>query len=329
MIKKYAFYIITGFLCAAAAAALMLVSNGNALIAEQKTDSPRIALVAHMKDNPYWQIIKKGAEAAAKERGVILEYYGPDAPNVAENLKLIDMNIAARVDGLITYVQEEDKYQPYIDKAIDKGIPVITIDTDAKSSKRIAYVGTDNFDAGRKAGKVLYEKVGSGANIGVIMGGLTTTNQVERLEGFKNYLAAKADVEIVTVESSNDNELSAKIATNKMIKENPDLNSLYCTSVLDGVGAAKAVVENKLQGRISIICFDDLPETLEYIKRGIIHATIVQKPYDMGYESVQRMMDKISGKEIKALDITDTVLVTQENVDYYIDTEKRLLSEQK
>jgi ABC-type sugar transport system, periplasmic component len=307
MIKKFSFYIITGFLCAAASAALLFVSLGNDLDIGQRINAPRIALVAHVKDNPYWQVIKKGAEDAAKERGAILEYYGPEAPNVTENLKLIDMNIAARVDGLITYVQEEDKYQFFIDKAVNRKIPVITVDTDAKSSQRIGYVGTDNVDAGRKAGKVLYEEVGGRAKVGVIMGGLTTTNQVERLDGFKKYLALMSELEIVAVESSNDSELNAKIAADKMIKENPGLNSFYCTSALDGIGTAKAVIENNLQGKITIICFDDLPETLEYIKNGVIHATIVQKPYDMGYESVQRIMDKISGKEIEALGITDTL----------------------
>ncbi|MDP4088390.1 MAG: sugar-binding protein [Bacillota bacterium] len=281
------------------------------------TSHTRIALIAHVADNPYWDVVRKGAEQAARERGCTLEYYGSKTANVDEDLNLINMNIAARVNGIITYVQEEDKYAPAIDKGIGMGIPVITVDTDAKSSKRLAYVGTDNVEAGRQAGQVLWQKAGGYAKVGVIMAGFTTTNQMERVNGFKSYLTAKSGVGIVAEESSNSNELNAKLAAEKIISDHPEVNFLYCTSAEDGIGAAKAVVENGLQNKISIICFDDLPETLEYIRSGVIYASIVQRPYDMGYESVNMIMDKLSGKSLKEINITKTIAVTKSNVDSY------------
>lgn len=289
---------------------------------QSSSDKPRIALIAHVADNPYWHIVKKGAEKAAKERGCTLEYYGSSTANADEDLNLINMNIAAKVNGIITYVQEEGKYSPAIDKGIEKGIPVITIDTDAKNSKRISYVGTDNVEAGKKAGRILWEKTSGVHKIGVIMAGFDTTNQVERLKGFKDYLSDKPKADIVSVESSNSNELNAKISAEKIINEHPEVNFLYCVSAIDGIGAAKAVIENNLQNKITIICFDDLPETLKLIKSGIIYASIVQRPYDMGYKSVNMMMDKISGKVLKSVNITNTIIVTQSNADSYNKNQK-------
>ena len=323
MVKKYYVHIMTVVL-----GIFIFIATWNVMHSgtEDKStlnrNQPRIALIAHVKNNPYWMVVKKGAEAAAKERGCILEYYGSSTANVYEDLNLIDMNIAAKVDGLITYVQEEEKYTPSINKAIDKGIPVITVETDAKSSKRISYVGTDNAAAGRMAGEVLWQKTNGEANIGIIMAGLTTTNQVERVDGFKKFLATKSRLNIIATESSNSYELNAKLAAKKIISEYPEVNFLYCTSAVDGIGAAKAIVEEGLQGKVSIICFDDLPDTLTFIKNGTIYASIVQRPYDMGYESVNMIMDKIQGKAVKDYNITKTIVVTRDNVASYENSQK-------
>lgn len=304
------------------AVGLKLYNSKTVQNTQSSSEEPRIALIAHVADNPYWQIVKKGAEKAAKERGCILEYYGSNTANAEEDLNLINMNIAAKVNGIITYVQEEDKYTPAIDKGIEKGIPVITVDTDAKDSKRISYVGTDNVEAGKKAGRILWEKTTDVHKIGVIMAGFDTTNQIERLKGFKDYLSDKSKADIVSVESSNSNELNAKIAAEKIIREHPEVNFLYCVSAIDGIGAAKAVTENNLQNKITIICFDDLPGTLELIKSGVIYASIVQRPYDMGYKSVNMIMDKISGKAIKNVNITNTIVVTHSNAYSYNKNQK-------
>ena len=96
-------------------------------------------LLSYVYQNPYWQIIKKGAEDAAKNRGCIIEYDGPQTSSITESLRIFDMGIATSVDGIITYVQEEKHLIPDIKKAMKAGIPVITVDTDAKLSKRIAY----------------------------------------------------------------------------------------------------------------------------------------------------------------------------------------------
>lgn len=323
MLRKHSLKILIAILFIFIFAAVLKLANFKTVQnTEVNIKQPRIALIAHVKDNPYWQIVKKGAEKAAKERGCILEYYGSSTANVDEDLKLINMNIAAKVNGIITYVQEEGKYSPAIDKGIENGIPVITVDTDAKNSKRIAYVGTDNVEAGRKAGMVLWQKSSRAPQIGVIMAGFSTTNQVQRLNGFKSYLSAKPEADIVSIESSNSNELSAKLAAEKIIGEHPEVNFLYCVSAVDGIGAARAVKENNLQNKISIICFDDLPETLEFIKSGVIYASIVQRPYDMGYRSVNMIMDKISGKSIKDVNITNTIVVTESNVGSYNKNQK-------
>ena len=126
------------------------------LLKERKIEKeplrPKIVLISHVKTNPYWINIKEGAERAAKERGAVIEFLGPTTASTEEGLKLFDMATSAKVSGIITYVQEEGKYKSKINSAMEKGVPVVTIDSDEEDSKRIAYVGTDNILAGESAG---------------------------------------------------------------------------------------------------------------------------------------------------------------------------------
>jgi ribose transport system substrate-binding protein len=299
----------------------IFLSRSHSTDVKELENKPRIVLLSHVYNNPYWHIVKKGAEEAAQKRGCVVEYNGPQAASVKESLRLLDMAIAAKVDGILTYVQEEEQYIPVINKAIEKGIPVVTIDTDAPRSKRIAYIGTDNIKAGKVAAEVLVKKVGGKGKIGVVMGGRTTTNQIQRFNGFEEYIKAYPNMRVVAVESSNSYTLEAELVTKKILRENRDLVAIFCTSALDGMGAAKAIIDLKKQNEVTIICFDDLPETLEYIKKGIIYASIVQRPYEMGYGGVNMIMDIIEGKKVPEENLTGIIVVKKENVNTY-DKEK-------
>jgi ribose transport system substrate-binding protein len=310
-------YIVIVMLCLGLMSFLYMKGIGNNKI-EDMEGKPRIIMLAHIYQNPYWQIIKQGAEEAAKYRGCIIEYNGPQAASVEESLKLFDMAINAKVDGILTYVQDESLYAPYINKASSVGIPVITVDTDASKSERIAYVGTDNIYAGEAAAKILCDHIDGALNIGIVMGG-PTTNQIERVDGFKKYISSYKDAKIVDTQSSDSYMVEARLMTEKMITNHPDINSIYCTSALDGAGAAKAI-QKLNRTDIVIVCFDDLPETLDYIDKGIIYATIVQKPYEMGYKSVNLMMDHIENKsKVSGQYITDVEVITRDNLDDYIE----------
>ncbi|MFA9398805.1 MAG: sugar-binding protein [Clostridiaceae bacterium] len=278
---------------------------------------PKIVLIAHVYTNPYWEYVKQGALKAAEERGVTIDFQGPQASSKTENVKLLNMAIYAKASGIITYVQEEENSLPYINEGIEKGIPIITIDSDAENSERYVYVGTDNIKAGRIAAKELIEQMGTYGTVGIVMAGLDTKNQVERVKSFEDYLNSNSHIKIAGTKSSESYLLEAEYVTKELLNEHPNINILYCTSALDGIGAAKALEYLKLEGKVHIFCFDDLPETLEYIKNGVIDATIVQKPYDMGYESVNVLVDILEGHKIRGTRLTDVSIINKKNVDNY------------
>ena len=293
----------------------LLNNDNNKLV--QIPNKRRILLLSHVYQNPYWQIVRKGAQDAAKNRGCIIEYDGPQTSSISESLRIFDMGIAARVDGIITYVQENNSYIPFIDKAVKNGIPVITVETDAKLSMRMDFVGTNNIEAGYSAGREMSEITYGKANIGIIMAGKTIKSQMERVTGFRNYIKADSNLKIIDIVSSNSDIIEAELVARKMIDNNPKLTAIYCTSSEEGIGAARAVIASEKKGQIAIVCFDDLPETLQHIKDGVIKVSIVQKPYQMGYDSVNLMMDKFEGKMQKGEFLMGIIVVTKENVNNY------------
>jgi len=286
---------------------------------EKEPLRPKIVLISHVKTNPYWINIKEGAERAAKERGAVIEFLGPTTASTEEGLKLFDMATSAKVSGIITYVQEEGKYKSQINSAMEKGVPVVTIDSDEEDSKRIAYVGTDNILAGQSAGAEMIKQIGTEGKVAIVMGGKDVKNQKERVEGFRNYITSNSNLKIIDTDSSDAMLLESEIITRKILNRNDNnINALFCTSALDGIGAAKAIKDLNDKGKVKIICFDDLEETLNNIKNGVVAATIVQKSNDMGYKAVNVIMDKIEKKSNNGQKfLTDVMVVNQSNINTY------------
>ncbi|MFW2503247.1 substrate-binding domain-containing protein [Clostridium diolis] len=282
---------------------------------EKEPIKPKIVLISHIKTNPYWLDIKTGAERAAKERGAVVEFLGPTTASTEDGLKLFDMATSAKVSGIITYVQEEGQYKKKINSAMEKGIPVVTIDSDEEDSNRIAYVGTDNVLAGQVAGKEMVKQIGTSGNVAIVMGGKNVKNQKERVEGFTEYIKSNSNLKIVDTDSSDAMLLEAEIITRKILNRNDNINALFCTSALDGIGAARAVKDLNYKDRVKIICFDDLDDTLSNIRNGLVSATIVQKSNEMGYRAVNIIMDKIEGKSNKfSKSLIDVNVINNSNI---------------
>lgn len=277
----------------------------------------KVVLISHVYSNPYWQDIKKGAEDAAKNKNIIVEFQGPDYASVEEGIRLIKMAYASNVSGIITYVQDSSSYNSIINKIIDDNIPLITIDSDAEESKRLSYIGTDNVNAGKVAAKEMINQVGDTGEIGIILGGIDVKNQIERVNGFKSYIEKYSNLKVTNIESSDSYLLQAELATKKILTDNINIKALFCTSAQDGIGAAKAIKSMGLVGKVKIVCFDALPETLDLIEEGTISATIAQNPYLMGQEAVNTIVNIIEGKKVNDIQLIDVSVINDKNITEY------------
>lgn len=270
-------------------------------------------LIPEEVGNPYWQMVKKGADQAGKENNAAIEYTGPIQTSINEHIRFIDEAISSKVDGIITQGLNPSQMSSVINKAVQHGIPVITIDTDAPNTKRAAYVGTNNFQAGQKAGLALAKATNGKANVAIIIGSAVSANQQERVAGFKAALKTYPHIKIVAIEASNISRVQAAEKTYNIFRDHPNVNAFFGTSATDALGIASIASSNP-NTKPFIIGFDDLPDTLKLIRQNKIDETIAQEPYLMGYKSVQLMVDLMKGKKIPKINYTDTIIITKDNL---------------
>ncbi|OZU88257.1 hypothetical protein CIL03_11420 [Virgibacillus indicus] len=248
------------------------------------------ALIAEETENDYWRMIEEGATNAAIENEIYLEYVAPKKADNDELLGLFDRMISARVDGIIIQGVEGRRFVDLIHKAVERNIPVITIDTDVKSSERKAYVGTDNYYAGQLAAETIIKNTTGEQYVGIVTGRFEAINQQERIAGFKKAIESEHRIHIAATKESNITEIGATQATYSLLKEHPEITALVGTSALDGIGMVEGLQEIAPKKQVYITAFDVLPETLELIRDNKIDATIAQYPKEMGAEAVEVMI---------------------------------------
>jgi len=287
------------------------------LPAEKNTDEKyhyHFVLVPEELDNEYWRLVEKGAKDAAKQYGVLLEYVGPKQANIDEHLKTIEMAAASKVDGIMTQGLSDKQFSPLIDRVVANGIPVITVDTDSEKSNRIAYIGTDNYHSGYLAGKALIHDTKGNINVAIITGNFYANHQIQRVKGFREAVKKEKRIHIVATEESQISRIRAAEKAYQILQNHPEVNAFFGTSALDAIGIANVVELKKKQNDIYIIGFDTLPETLTFIRKGVIQATVAQQPYEMGYGSVQMMVELKERKKIPSVVHTSTSIMRVEDL---------------
>jgi ribose transport system substrate-binding protein len=257
---------------------------------------------------------------------------GPDGHDPQAELTELQNAVAAKAGGILISVADAAALQPGIDAAVNAGIPVLTIDSDASASHRLYFIGTNNLEAGRLGGQRVIEKLGGKGNV-VFFTLAGQPNTEERLKGFKDVFSSKPDIKIVDVV---DIKADAKAAFDKtqqyMALTGPKkVDAFICLDSASGKPVSDAVARTPNSGRV-VIAWDVNQDTLDAIKAGTIEATVAQKPYTMGYVGL-KALDQIYhdpplqlSKDFKADSFapiptfvdTGTSLVDKSNVDAYI-----------
>jgi ribose transport system substrate-binding protein len=274
--------------CAICAVSIALASCGESY--HQKEE--RYVLVTTNVNLPYWQEAEAGAQDAAKWLGVKVEFTGPEKFSPEDELAAFQKVVGEKPSGIMLSAARVDLFKDAIDSAISQGIPVICIDSDAPSSKRVLFVGTDNFRAGMESGKRMGDLLkGQGRVVIVSIPG--QFNLDERVRGVNEALRKYPGIKVAqTIDDKGDprsanDQISALMA--KTAKEKID--GIICLEASGGSGAAEALHRLDQTGKVPIVAFDKDPETLDFVEKGVIAATIAQKPYVMSYYGMKFLDD--------------------------------------
>jgi ribose transport system substrate-binding protein len=286
----------------------------------------KLAFVTNNAAN-FWTIAKRGCEKADQElEDVDVEFKIPGEGTAAEQKRIIDDLLAKGVDGIaISPVDPANQLQMINDLA--KQALVFTQDSDAPQSNRACYVGTDNRAAGRQAGDLLKETLPNGGKIMVFVGKSDAQNARERFDGLKEAISG-SKIEILDLRTDDTDLVRAKANVADTLVKYPDIAGLVGLWEYNGPAIFNAVKDAGKIGQIKIVCFDEADETLAGIKSGGIYATVVQQPFEFGYQSIQLMSKVLHGDKSaipasKQLFIP-TKAIKQADVDAFIDQINKL-----
>lgn len=239
---------------------------------------------------PYWQTAASGFNHAAGEYKVTAKVVGPEGYDVQAELTALNQAVAAKPAGILVSVADASVIQPGIDAAINAGIPVITVDSDAAGSRRLYFIGTNNLEAGRLGGKRLVEKMHGKGNLMVftIHG---QPNTEDRLKGLKDAISSSQIKIVEEVDLSGDPKAASAFDKAQAVlpETGPKrVDGFICLESASGRQVALAIKRANATDRV-LVAFDVNPDTLDSIKDGTIDSTIAQKPYTMGYVGLKAL----------------------------------------
>ena len=242
----------------------------------------------------FWTIARAGCDAAEKELGnVSVDFRIPSAGGSAEQQQILNDLVSAGVDGIAVSPISPENQTDLLNKIASQTL-LICQDSDAPASKRVCYIGTDNFAAGVEAGKLIKEAIPNGGKIMVFVGNADAENAKQRFGGIKKELEG-SKVEVIDLRTDDADPVRAQKNAEDTLVKYPDLACLVGLYDYNGPAILNAVRAANQNGKVKIVCFDEKTETLEGVASGDIYGTVVQQPYEFGKQAITKMAKYLGG----------------------------------
>lgn len=278
------------YICSFGAAALVGVLAGCSAPAHSPDE--KYFLVTTNTKVSYWQTALAGlSKAASQMKGIRTEMVGPDTYDPKAEHDEFQATLGKKPAGILVSVSDPKLIQPDIDAAIARGIPVITMDSDAENSKRLLFIGTDNYKAGTMGAQTLVKQLNGKGNV-VVYTMPEQANLAQRMHGYADVLATHPGIRVVQTVDIKGTATIAFDTTTDLVKKNAKgIDAFVCLEAIACPEIADVLDREKVTGK-TVIAMDTDDRTLQWIQKGMISATIAQKPFTMAYYGVV-MLDSL------------------------------------
>lgn len=320
-----------------AALVLPLINCGSA----HDSDEHYIFVAANVQV-PYWQAAAAGFSKAAEQMKVQSIFVGPNTYDPKAEREALQEAVQKKPSGILLAVTDPALLKDDIDKAIAAGIPVITLDSDAPGSKRLFFIGTNNYQAGLTGGQRLAQELKGKGNV-VAFTMPEQRNMQDRLRGYRDALERQSGIKVTrVVDIQGDPRIAFDTTTQIVGKERDKVDAFVCLEAQSGKEVAGVLNSYHVTGKV-VMAMDTDPETLDWIQKGMIAGTIAQKPYTMAFVGLQ-MLDGLHHNKPPSLDTdwskdsfapipafvdTGSALIDKSNVASFIEAKESLTGAHK
>jgi ribose transport system substrate-binding protein len=300
-----------------AASAILLASAlaSTAFAQDKKT----LAFVVNGASD-FWKLAEAGVNKAQEELpNYDLQFKYPEQAAAAVQQRLMDDLVAAGVDAIMVSAVDPKTSTDALNR-VGSQVPLFTTDSDAPDTNRIAYIGSSNTDAGKQAGEIALKALPDGGKCIGFVGLPGADNARERIEGMKEAIAG-SKVELIDVRGDDIDMTRAKRNVEDALAANPDIDCMVGFYSYNPPRIYEVLKESGKLGEITVIAFDEDPITLGGVREGTIAGTVVQQPYEWGYQGMKLMASYLEGDQSvipeDKLVIVPTKIIDKENVDSF------------
>lgn len=282
-------------------------------------DAPSVALVLKTLNSPFFIELEAGARQAADSLGIELVVQAPDREiDVERQMQIIENLLQTGIDVLALTPSGSREIVSAIAEANQEGVPVVIVDTRAdtqalaEARATIAtFIGSDNVDGGRIAGRFVAEALGGQGRVAVVEGIPGHETGDSRLRGFREVIAQHPGISIVASQTANWERDQAFNVTQNLLQSHSDLQAIFAANDMMALGAVEAIAAAGRTGDVLVVGFDALDEARQAIREGRMAATIAQHPRDMGRLAIESAWSILQGDAVPAEQPVGIELVTE------------------
>lgn len=284
----------------------------------------RIATIM-VQNNPFGMAVMQGnlfAKDVLKDRNCKVDWISVPDFDPQKFEAAMQNCITAQYDA-ITLFGLSEALQPVVDKAVNEGILVYTFNCDpGDHSKRQAYWGQDGFAGGKKCGQMLSDAMGGSGKYAIITGSFNVIGHELRRKGARSVFDTNSNLKLIGEFENQDKAEEAYNVTQNLLTSNPDIKGIYVTAG-GPFGAAKAIKDAGLTGKVKLVCHDWMDETIAYVRSGEVTAVLDQDPFNQGYAPVVAAFNKLAANiNPKEINWFEGDFATPENVNVKVPLKK-------
>ena len=290
---------------------------------DSKNKRTQIAVITKSTNSDFWENVFQGVNTAAAEYNVDVTITGPESEeDYVSQIEMIQKAIDNGSDAIVLSAIDYNRITKIVDRAVDKGIKVITIDSGLNSNKVSSFIGTDNYKAGELAAQTVINQLGTDNDIkiGIVNYDVETDNGYQREQGFRSFLKKFKNAEIVEAINVNSNTDSATSGAITLLYNHPEINVIVGFNEWLTLGVGYAVKQLGCKDAVYAVGFDSNTVSIGMLETGEMDSLIVQNPFAMGYLGIKSAVKAINGKKIEKSITTDSDVFTKENM---FDTDKQ------
>ena len=321
MMAKYKRMLIVILLLLVAAASVSYYAVG---LSQRKPIHMSVIIKSEVASSEFWQVLIDGVYEAAQEFGVNVRVTGSmSETDVEEQIALVEQAIREKPDAIVLAANDFDRLVPVAERVRASGMKLIIVDSGINSDAAHSIVATDNIMAGQKAGEAMQQQLHGTAKIAIISYVKNAASHIDREKGVRSVLEGSRGIERLETYYVEGSEENAYLMAKEILQSDQGVDGIIGLNEPTTVGAGRAIQELGLKDRVTLIGFDSSVNEIKLLDEGVMQATVIQRPFQMGYLSVKTAWEAVKRKNVPEMMDTGSLIITKQNM--YEEENQKLL----